>query len=148
MISKSIIKRIGVSVLSVVIIMSQPASAVVADEIIPMDEMTIEEAATNNTTDIDVAGHEITDIIEKTETTETTDIIEITDITDLGEVEGQIESEIVLGEGEDIFADAIQIGNATFGPGEKRYDRQTEINTNSISSVVEENTGADPDRRP
>ena len=45
-----------------------------------------------------------------------------------------------------IFENATQIGNATFGPGENRYNKVTNINTNSITSVVPENTSADPDR--
>lgn len=145
MISKSIIKRIGTSALVLAIIMSQSAIAVAADEIIPMDEVIVKEveATQEATSDIvpDISEDIITDITAgnvdtKLETTEIIDPVE----------EEQISGDILLGEGEGIFADAIQIGNAKFGPGEKNYNKVTDINTNSITSVVEVNTGADPDR--
>lgn len=56
------------------------------------------------------------------------------------------ESEVLFGEGEGVFENATQICNAVFGPGENNYKKQTNINTNSITAVMPENTGADPDR--
>ena len=139
MIGKSIIRRIGAGLISATIIMTQLTMPIAADEILVIDEGTV--GSTDETVLDSITGEMNEAGLQKVEDLELNVLDE-----ELNGVDEEITDETILCEGEGIFAGASQIGNMTFGPGINHYKQITNINTNSTTSVVPENTGADPHR--